>query len=94
MPENETVSHSEIGTYGKRDSGKLAYELRDLLADHDRIEVWSDGDELLASADGDAWIHEFETDNRGVYVGGEQVLPEDVVEVVAYDEDDDSENEA
>lgn len=76
----------EIGTYRRRDSDQLSYDVRSLLEAHDFVEVWSDDMQLLASADSRSAVWEIEGGNRGVMVDGVHVKPEDVVEIVAHDE--------
>lgn len=85
--DGRTEADNQIRTYRKRDSEQLAYDVRQLLGEHDAVEVWSDEERLLASAESKSAVYELEDGNRGVVVDGEHVRPEDVVELVALDDE-------
>lgn len=83
---------SETVNYRKRDSASLCHDLREFAEEHGGVVVHAPGREL-ASADSKREIHEVAGDNRGVVVDGEQVRPEDVVEIEAPELDDEETTE-
>lgn len=89
---------SKIVTYRRRDTDQLVYDVRELLDEYDVVEVWSDNEQKLATASERVNVWEIEDGNRGAIVGGrgsgDHVRPEDVVELIAYDEGDEPEADA
>jgi len=78
---------SEVVNYRRRDAGELSYEIRDALDSYDRVEIWSDEMQLLATADSSTHVFEPEQ-GRKVRVGRETVSPERVVELTFVNTED------
>lgn len=94
--DDEEAKRSETTTYRKRDSAALVHDVRELLTELDTVEVWSDHERKLATVTDSMAIWEIEGGDRGAIISGDgpkdHVLPEDVVELVVYDADDEEGN--